>query len=190
MIKELEGYGAVKRISRALLLPVFAVLFVVPIVGVVGLGMLVTLRDVGRYDNDNSDYRYVTSRVIPTAVQVPGLVTWQRNTIDLRSINGGDWQFICVIGAYNDPIDVLRKEANRRALTLTTVDSVSTKFLGLSPVEEGEGAISFVDRAGRGRTVLINGFERLAWQSDKECYGPETGEILLPISGTSGDPNR
>ena len=55
-----------------------------------------------------------------------------------------------------------------------SVAPVPTKFLGLSPIEEGEGALSFVDRAGRGRTILVDGFERLAVQMIVDAMGRET----------------
>jgi hypothetical protein len=55
-------------------------------------------------------------------------------------------------------------------------------------VEESEGAISFLDKAGRGKTVLIDGFERVAGQHDRKCYGPDIPEITLPIS-SSGWPD-
>ena len=103
------------------------------------------------------------------------------NTIDLSRINQGNWQFICVIGAYNDPAQILRQEARGRGIIIKHVEPVTTKFLGLSPVEESEGAIAFVDQSGVGRTILIDGFERLVGQHGRSCFGPETKEIVLPL---------
>jgi hypothetical protein len=138
-----------------------------------------------RYERDNPDYKYITSRVLEAAYQAPGLVSWQRAPIDTSQINGGDWQLICVIGPYKDPVAILREEAARRQLRISEIDFVPTKFLGLSPVEESEGAISFLDKAGRGKTVLIDGFERVAGQHDYKCYGRDVHEITLPISSSA-----
>lgn len=91
-----------------------------------------------------------------------------------------------MIGPYNDPATVLREEAARRQLIVREIDPVPTMVWGISPVEESEGAISFLDKAGRGKTVLVDGFERVAGQHDRKCYGPDVLEISLPIS-SSGD---
>ena len=124
-----------------------------------------------RYDRESDDYRYVKSAL------ASGLPS---RSLDVQKINRGDWQFICVIGAYNDPVRILREEAARRRVPVASVDAVETQFWGLSPVEENESAISFVDGSGRGRTILIDGFEVLTGQHGKECFGPETREIILP----------
>lgn len=127
-----------------------------------------------RYDRGHPDYKYVTSQFKAGSKSA---------SIDLRVINQGDWQVICVIGGYNDPVVILDEGAAARGITFQKIDPVPTQVLGIAPVEENEGAISFIDGAGRGRTILINGFERLARQHAYACHGKGTGEITLPVSG-------
>jgi hypothetical protein len=134
-----------------------------------------------RYDRDGTDYRYLTSELMPAEKQSLGLVQWESASIDTGKINGGDWQFICVIGAYNDPVAILAREAARRSIAVSSIDPVPTQTLGLSPVEENEGAISFIDGTGRGRTILIDGFQRIAGQHGRFCFGRETATVVLPL---------
>jgi hypothetical protein len=122
--------------------------------------------DARRYDPDDANYRYVTSRL--------------GTTIDFGEFNAGDWQFLCVIGAYNDPVKILQEEAVKRNVEITSIDPVKTIFMGIAPIEETEGAISFIDRSGRGRTVLIDGFERITQQHGNVCFGRDHQQIELP----------
>jgi hypothetical protein len=138
------------------------------------------LNEAPRYDPKNPDYDYVTHQVREDPAQRPE-APWIPGEVDLSKINGGDWQFVCVIGAYNDPAKRLADEAARRAIAIKKIDVVPEPALGITPVEEYEGAVSFIDGAGHGRTVLINGFERLACQHGWECYGKETNVITLPL---------
>lgn len=135
--------------------------------------LLMSYNSATRYDRNSADYRYVASIARDKA---------QGRKLDLKRINGGDWQFVCVIGAYNDPVKILREQADRRGVAVAAVDPVEKQFLGLSPVEENENAISFVDDAGRGRTMLVDGFEALAGQHARKCFGRDAGEIGLPVS--------
>jgi hypothetical protein len=147
------------------------VVFGVPL----GFGLLlmltVKLENQKRYDRDDPTYKYVTQRI-----EAGG-------KIELARINGGDWQVVCFIGAYNDPAEVLLEQAGKRKIKISKIDSVNKQFLGISPVEETEGAISFVDGSGHGRTILIDGFERLTAQHGRPCFGRDTKEITLPILG-------
>jgi len=139
------------------------------LVAVVALIALLVLPDTGRYDRANPEYRYVMSRVL---AEKPA-------TIQLHTINGDDWQFLCLLGPYSDPVKVMRAEATRRKLAVTSIDPVPPKSFGIAPVEETESAISFLDRAGRGRTVLVDRIIPMGQRTN--CYGRDVEEIALPI---------
>jgi hypothetical protein len=132
-----------------------------------------------RYDRENADYKYITSKI----VKDESALGWAAASVDLRAINNGDWQFVCVIGAYNDPEKILRREATARGVAVKEIDPVpyQRKFGALAPVEENEGAISFVDREGRGRTILIEGFMRLVGEHGNKCFGKDASVITLPL---------
>lgn len=142
-------------------------------VAIVGVGLAATVYfDVfSRYDRASPDYRYVMAR----------LSAAKPASIEPKSINNGDWQILCVIGAYNDPVNILRNEATARNVQVNSIEPAATQSFGISPIEENEGAISFIDGGGRGRTVLIDGFERIARQHVYRCFSHDTGPINLPI---------
>lgn len=174
------------RSVRNVTLIIFGVGFGLPASCVAAFVFLFSVADWDRYDRNNPNYQLIAS-LVREEVGLPGQPGFKRAPLELDRLNGGDWQFLCVIGGYNDPVKILRDEAARRGVTLSQVDPVKTQFLGLHPVEEDEGAISFVDEAGRGITILIDGFERLAGQHDKRCFGRETKVIFLPISDSRGE---
>jgi hypothetical protein len=147
-------------------------LIALPIACILSINRMIVLDQTVRYDRNNVDYQYVAS-VARAQSDV--------RKLDLKRINGGDWQFICIIGGYNDPAKILREQADKRRIVVSSIEEVEASFFGLSPVEESEGAISFVDGVGRGRTLLVDGFELLAGQHGLKCFGPETREISLPI---------
>ncbi|GGC64009.1 hypothetical protein [Chelatococcus reniformis] len=128
-----------------------------------------------RYDRHNSDYRYVTQQLKPSADG-----GWAAGAIDLHRINGGNWQILCVIGAYESP-ETLGAEAARRQIALVSMERIAIGTFAASEIDEGEGAIAFVDGQGRGRVVLIDGFERLIPQNGTRCFSQDTREVTLPI---------
>jgi hypothetical protein len=133
-----------------------------------------------RYHVTSPDYIYITSRV-KLAPPTPGR-TCLPATVDLRKINGGDWQFLCILGGYSHPDEVLSREAATRGVKVSTIDPVPEGFLGIDPVEEFESAISFVDRSGHGRTILFDG-AFLTGQFGQKCFGPDAAEVVLPFQG-------
>jgi hypothetical protein len=153
----------------------------VPAIGGLGLMTWLKFADANRYGRDGTDYHYVTSEIVQMETVKPGLVQWRNVSINPHRINGDDWQFMCVIGAYNDPVEILTQEAIRRSIDVSSIDPVPTQALGLAPVEENEGAISFVDGKGRGRTILIDGFQRVAGQHARHCFGREVTTMTLPF---------
>ena len=132
-----------------------------------------------RYDRGNADYKYITSKI----VRDDSALGWAEAEVDLRVINNGDWQFICLIGAYSDPVEILRKEARTRRVAIREIDPVPSQYgtAVLAPVEENESAISFVDREGHGKTILINGPERLVGEHGNKCFDKDTSIITLPL---------
>jgi hypothetical protein len=129
-----------------------------------------TLLSSNRYDENHPDYKYLIS-----------VISTDRKAFDPSRINSGDWQFMCVIGPYNKPANILQTEASRRRVKITAIDEVAVQAFSISAVEENEGALSYVDRSGRGRTMLVHGFGRLAEQHARKCFGQEAKEVVLPI---------
>lgn len=161
------------RVGLAILLLFLAVL-AFPVVGFAVLAIQHRLL----FDRSHPDYVYVTT-LVPKSGEAA--------TIDLRRLNGGDWQFVCFIGAYSDPEKVIPAEAGRRGLEVRTVDRVPVSWLGrvLGGLEEGTNAVSVLDRSGRGRTVPIDG-EKLSGGHGCDCFGPETTEVRVPLDGPVG----
>ncbi len=122
-----------------------------------------------RYDRTDPNYRYVMSRVL---AEKPA-------TTQLHTINGDDWQFLCLLGPYSDPVMVMRAEATRRKLAVKSIDPVPTQALGIAPIEETESAVSFLDGAGRGHTVILDRIIPINRRTS--CYGRDVAEIALPI---------
>lgn len=131
---------------------------------------LVTLRWLfpDPYDRQSADFKYIESALAS-----------ERKVLALDNFNSGDWQFLCVMGPYNDPVKILRNEAQRRGIEINTVDVVPYEPLGLG---QGQAAVSFVDSQRRGLTVLFPGAFRLAGEHARKCYGPEVKEIALPMN--------
>src|SRR5690606_11543937 len=74
-----------------------------------------------RFDEANPDDEYVTSIISAARAEgdEDGLIV-----LDLRRINRGEWQFLCVIGAESDPAAILSAQAGRRSIRLEGVDSI------------------------------------------------------------------
>jgi hypothetical protein len=161
-----------KRMKRALVYMVLALVCVSVLFGTT-MYYLAAPEETARYNRNSADYKYVTDRV---------QAGWRKNAVELAKFNNGDWQFICFIGAHNDPVKILREEAQRRGVAVTKVDPVRRQPPAVDPLDESEGAISFVDKEGRGRNVLIDGADRLAGSRGHRCFGRETQEVTLPLS--------
>jgi hypothetical protein len=118
-----------------------------------------------------------------SAVHADDLGRMQPTTIDLSRINGDDWQLLCVFGGYTDPVRLVRKEASERGIDIRTMDLVFPLLFQPEPVAEGEAAISFVDREGRGRTIMIrHGSQLIDYCA---CFGRETKAVSLPIKNAA-----
>jgi len=123
-----------------------------------------------RYDKGHPDYVYAS-----------GFMEGETSDpFEPARINGGDWQFICFLGPYSDPARAIRAEAARRGVALRRVDDVFPPTFGVASVEESESAISFVDRAGHGHTMLIDG--RLKLPCGDRCFARGTKVVTLPAS--------
>lgn len=164
--------SATRRMKRALVFMLLALVCVSALFGTM-MYYLATPEESSRYNRSSADYKYVTERIQPG---------WRKNAIELAKFNNGDWQFICIIGAHNDPAKILREEAQRREVTLTKLDAVRRQPPSPDPLDESEGAISFVDKAGHGRSLLVDGADRLAGPRGHRCFGRETQEVTLPLS--------
>jgi hypothetical protein len=153
-----------------------------PLVGAIGLLIYSSWQAAARFDRTNPDFLYVAG-LVKEGPKVPGITYFLPSTVSLRHINGGDWRFICLIGGYSDPEKILSQEASKRGVWARVIDPVEPHPLGLTVVEEHEGAISFIDTTGHGKTILIPTGVMLAAESQGffECFGPETDEIILPL---------
>ena len=119
-----------------------------------------------RYDRNSADFKYIRS-----------VLESNRKVIVLANIHKGDWQFICVLGPYNDPVRVLRSESKKRGVNLIAIlEKPSTSL------SQADAAISLVDHKGHGRTIFYPGAFSLAGEHAKKCYGTETKEIALPMN--------
>ena len=75
-------------------------------------------------------------------------------TLDLTSLNNGDWVTACVFGGYNDPLNAMEKKGaefssgdKRRLLQL------GKRGMRLAQVEESEVLFVYMDATGRARYV-------------------------------------
>jgi hypothetical protein len=86
-------------------------------------------------------------------------------TINLHTIDGDDWQFICVLGPYSDPKKVMRAEATRRKLAVTSIDLVPAQTQL---------------KKRRAQSRFLNGPAKSVIPIGTNCYSRDVGEIALP----------
>ena len=124
-----------------------------------------------RFDLQDADYRYIDA-----AAGGKG----QPRAVDITRINGGDWQVLCVIGSYNNALQILRDEAERRRIGLVSMAPVHMSAPDLVHLDDPHSAVAYVDASGRGKIVLFTDFRWLTHQHYHQCYGPETREVVMP----------
>jgi hypothetical protein len=107
--------------------------------------------NVRGYDVDHPDHAHFAERFLKARRALGGGET--RVVIDLVPVNGGSWRTACLFGGYTSPID--RMEA--LGATISPWDrvrlTVPTNPLRISPVEEFEMVIGYVDEQGRAHFV-------------------------------------
>lgn len=100
------------------------------------------------YDDDHRD-----ARIIREAFAANQSSDWK---LDVSTVFGGEWQVLCVIGGYENPVAVIDKFAGQHNVSITLAAKAWSRFR-VGEVPEPDMALAYVARNGKLRVYRLRG---------------------------------